>query len=402
MLRSGLGNEVSGSRHNLGVDLIVVGSGLFGLTIAEQAAREGFRVEIIERRDELGGNAYSYFEPETGIEVHKYGSHIFHTSNKKVWDYVQRFTKFNNYVHRVYTNHKEQIYSMPINLGTITSFFGRALSPHDAKNLISEHVAKSNILKPTNLEEKAVSIIGRPLYEAFIKGYTKKQWETDPKDLPSEIISRLPVRYTFDNNYFSDTWEGIPLEGYSAWFAKMVDNPLISIRLNTDFFDVRAQYQSEVPIVYTGPIDRYFDYSEGPLNWRTLDLEVEVLDIADYQGNSVINYADEDIPFTRVHEFKHFHPERDSKNDKTVIMREFSRFASKSDEPYYPVNTPNDRQILGKYRERVSGERGVFFGGRLGTYQYLDMHMAIASALTSWENEISVYLKAISNTAHLP
>jgi UDP-galactopyranose mutase len=302
----------------------------------------------------------------------------------------------------VYTNHKEQIYSMPINLGTITSFFGRALSPHDAKNLIAEHVAKSNILKPTNLEEKAVSIIGRPLYEAFIKGYTKKQWETDPKDLPSEIISRLPVRYTFDNNYFSDTWEGIPLEGYSAWFAKMVDNPLISIRLNTDFFDVRAQYQSEVAIVYTGPIDRYFDYSEGPLNWRTLDLEVEVLDIADYQGNSVINYADEDILFTRVHEFKHFHPERDSKNDKTVIMREFSRFASKSDEPYYPVNTPNDRQILGKYRERVSGERGVFFGGRLGTYQYLDMHMAIASALTSWENEISVYLKAISNTAHLP
>lgn len=384
------------SEHNRDVDLIVVGSGLFGLTIAEQAANEGFRVDIIERRGELGGNAYSYFEPETGIEVHKYGSHIFHTSNKKVWDYVHKFTTFNDYVHRVYTNHKGKIYSMPINLGTIASFFGRALSPNEAKKLIAEQIARSDVPNPGNLEERAISLIGKPLYEAFIKGYTKKQWETDPKDLPAEIISRLPVRYTFENNYFSDTWEGIPLEGYSAWFSNMVTSPLINVHLNTDFFDIRSRLPSGVPIVYTGPIDRYFEYSEGPLTWRTLDLEIEVVDVPDYQGNSVINYADEEIAFTRVHEFKHFHPERSS-GEKTVIMRELSRFATKSDEPYYPVNTVNDRKILGKYRERAELEKGVFFGGRLGSYKYLDMHMAIASALTVWENDVSVLLKSISS-----
>lgn len=401
MPRSELEIKMSKATSNLDVDLIVVGSGLFGLTIAEQAASKGFKVEIIERRGELGGNAYSYVEPETGIEVHKYGSHIFHTSNKKVWDYVQKFTKFNNYVHRVFTSHKGQIYSMPINLGTITNFFSQALSPSEAKNLIAEQISQSEISSPTNLEEKAISLIGKPLYEAFIKGYTKKQWEMDPKDLPVEIISRLPVRYTFDNNYFSDNWEGIPLEGYSAWFANMVNNPLISVKFNTDFFDISSNLASDVPIVYTGPIDRYFDYAEGPLTWRTLDLEIEVLDVADYQGNSVINYADEEIPFTRVHEFKHFHPERRSKNQKTVIMREFSRFAGKSDEPYYPVNTVEDRQILERYREKAKRLPNVFFGGRLGSYQYLDMHMAIASALTLFENEIGPLLESSNNINRL-
>ncbi len=381
-------------------DLIVVGSGFFGLTVAEQmASRFDAKVLLIDRRSHLGGNAYSEPEPETGIEVHTYGTHLFHTSNERVWEYVNRFTEFTNYVHKVYTTHKGEVFPMPINLGTINQFFRSAHGPEEAKALIREQAAELGGKEPENLDEQGVNLIGRPLYEAFIKGYTAKQWQTDPKDLPASIISRLPVRYTYDNRYFNDTYEGLPVDGYAAWLERMADHPNIEVRLDTDFFDPTQPIHKDavvgtVPIVYTGPVDRYFDYSQGDLSWRTIDFEQEVLPVKDFQGTPVMNYADEDAPYTRILEFRHLHPERDYPEDKTVVVKEYSRFAEKGDEPYYPVNTPEDREKLSAYRELMAGEKDVFFGGRLGTYQYLDMHMAIGSALSMVDNKLAPLFEA--------
>ncbi|MCT1803650.1 UDP-galactopyranose mutase [Kocuria carniphila] len=379
----------------MNTDLVVVGSGLFGLTVAERAARElGLKVTMIDRRSHLGGNAYSENEERTGIEVHRYGAHLFHTSNERVWEYVNRFTAFTNYVHRVYTRHNGEVFPMPINLGTINQFFRSAYSPGEARDLIREQAGELAGTDPQNLNDKGIQLIGRPLYEAFIKHYTGKQWQTDPKDLPASIISRLPVRYTYDNRYFNDTHEGLPVDGYTAWLERMADHPNIDVRLETDFFDDSQEFSKsnvvgQVPVIYTGPVDRYFDYTEGDLSWRTIDLEEEVLDIEDFQGTSVMNYPDADVPYTRIHEFRHFHPERDYTKDATVIMREFSRFADKGDEPYYPVNTSADREKLLAYRDLAKGEQSVLFGGRLGTYKYLDMHMAIGAALSMVDNKIA-------------
>jgi UDP-galactopyranose mutase len=374
-------------------DLVVVGSGFFGLTIAERAATElGLKVAVLDRRSHIGGNAYSENEAQTGIEVHRYGAHLFHTSNERVWEYVNRFTQFTGYQHKVYTSHQGEVYPMPINLGTINQFFRASMSPAEAKALIQEQAGELAGTDPQNLNDKGIQLIGRPLYEAFIKHYTGKQWQTDPKDLPAEIISRLPVRYTYDNRYFNDKYEGLPVNGYTAWIERMADNPNIDVHLNTDFFDdgefSRSAVLGQVPVIYTGAVDRYFDYSEGDLSWRTIDLEEEVLPIEDFQGTPVMNYPDEDVPYTRIHEFRHFHPERDYTKDATVIMREFSRFAEKGDEPYYPVNTAEDRAKLLAYRDLAKGEKSVLFGGRLGTYKYLDMHMAIGSALSMYDNKI--------------
>ncbi len=375
-------------------DLVVVGSGFFGLTVAERVATElGKRVLVLERRDHLGGNAWSEREPTTGIEVHRYGAHLFHTSNARVWEYVNRFTDFTGYQHRVFSVFKGRVYPMPINLGTICEFFGQHLTPDEARALVREQASEVDTGEAANLEEKAISLIGRPLYEAFVRGYTQKQWQTDPRDLSADIITRLPVRYTFDNRYFSDTFEGLPRDGYAAWLARMAESPLIDVRTGVDFFDVRADLPSSAPIVYTGPLDRYFDYAEGALAWRTLDFEQEVLPIGDFQGTSVMNYADEDIPWTRIHEFRHFHPERDHPDDRTVIVREYSRAASPGDEPYYPVNAASDRDRLERYRRRARAAQCVLFGGRLGTYKYLDMHMAIASALTMVDNVLVPHLR---------
>ncbi|MGS2664425.1 UDP-galactopyranose mutase [Corynebacterium glucuronolyticum] len=369
-------------------DLIVVGAGLFGLTVAERVANEyGKRVLIVERRDHIGGNCYSERDPETGIEVHKYGAHLFHTSNKRVWEYVNRFTSFTGYQHRVFAMHDGQAYQFPMGLGLISQFFGKYYSPEEAKKLIAEQASEIDTDEATNLEEKAISLIGRPLYEAFIKNYTAKQWQTDPKKLPASNITRLPVRYTFDNRYFNDTYEGLPVDGYTAWLEKMVASELIDVQLSTDWFEVRDQYEG-IPVVYTGPVDRYFDYSAGRLGWRTLDFEWETLDVKDFQGTPVMNYNDADVPYTRILEFRHFHPERNYESDKTVIVKEYSRAAEEGDEVYYPINTPEDREKVAKYRELVEKEDGVLFGGRLGTYHYLDMHMAIASALTMVDNKI--------------
>ncbi|MFA1550854.1 UDP-galactopyranose mutase [Actinomadura chokoriensis] len=375
----------------MNVDLVVVGSGFFGLTVAERCAAElGLRVLVLDRRDHIGGNAYSEDEPGTGIEIHRYGAHLFHTSNERVWEYANRFTRFTGYQHRVYSTFKGRVYPLPINLGTICEYFGRAFTPDEARALIAEQAGEIVAGdEPRNLEEKAVSLIGRPLYEAFIRGYTAKQWQTDPRDLPADVITRLPVRYTFDNRYFSDTHEGLPVDGYTAWLERMADHPNIEVRLNTDFFDLRDDLTGRVPVVYTGPLDRYFGYAEGELGWRTLDFETSVEPTGDFQGTPVMNYADEDVPYTRIHEFRHFHPERwHYPDDRTVIMREFSRFAERGDEPYYPINTAEDRERLLRYREMARREDGVLFGGRLGTYQYLDMHMAIASALGMVDNRL--------------
>jgi len=375
-------------------DLVVVGSGFFGLTIAERAANElGLSVLVIDRRPHIGGNAFSEAEPTTGIEVHRYGAHLFHTSNERVWEYVNRFTAFTSYQHRVYTNFRGEVFPLPINLGTINQFFRAALGPAEARNLIAEQAAEIASGDVSNLEEKAISLIGRPLYEAFIRDYTAKQWQTDPRHLPSDVIARLPERYTYDNRYFNDKFEGLPVDGYTAWLERMADNPRIEVRLGVDFFDgdheaSKSSVVGSVPVIYTGPLDRYFEYVEGELAWRTLDFEQEVLPVGDFQGTSVMNYADRSVPYTRIHEFRHFHPERDYPADKTVIMREFSRFAGRGDEPYYPVNTPDDRAMLLRYRRLQEGEPQVLFGGRLGTYQYLDMHMAIGSALSMFDNKL--------------
>ncbi|RSM83343.1 UDP-galactopyranose mutase [Amycolatopsis sp. WAC 01375] len=380
-----------------GYDLIVVGSGFFGLTVAERAAAElGKKVLVLERRHHLGGNAYSEAEPETGIEVHRYGAHLFHTSNKRVWEYVNRFTDFTNYQHRVFAKVKDQVYSFPMNLGLINQFFGKSHTPDEARELIAKHASEFETANAQNLEEKAISLVGRPLYEAFIRGYTAKQWENDPKNLGADIITRLPVRYTFDNRYFNDTYEGLPVDGYTAWLEKMAEHENIEVRLNVDYFDVREHIPAGTPTVYTGPLDRYFDYSAGRFTWRTVDFESEVVETGDFQGASVVNYNDEEVPYTRIIEFRHFHPERKHyPNDKTVVFREYSRFAGEADEPYYPINTPDNREKLEAYRELAkteAKERNVLFGGRLGTYKYLDMHMAIGSALTAFDNKIAPHL----------
>jgi len=375
-------------------DLLVVGAGFFGLTVADRCARDlGLTVQVVDRRSHIGGNAYSEADPATGIEVHRYGAHLFHTSNARVWDYVNRFTGFTGYQHRVYTTYRGEVFSMPINLGTINQYNRSSFSPTEARAWVAEQAA-ALVGEPTNLEEKAISLIGRPLYEAFIKGYTAKQWQTDPHELGTDIISRLPVRYTYDNRYFSDTFEGLPIDGYTAWLERMADHPRITVTLDTDFFDEsqpwnKTSCRGAIPVVYTGAVDRYFDYAHGDLSWRTLDFETEVLPVGDFQGTAVMNYADEDVDYTRIHEFRHFHPERAYPDDATVIMREFSRFAGHQDEPYYPVNTSVDRERLLAYRELTRGEPDVLFGGRLGTYQYLDMHMAIGSALSMVDNQLA-------------
>ncbi len=384
-----------------GFNLVVVGAGFYGLTIAHQAATKlGLKVLVLEKRDHLGGNAHSAIDPDTGIEAHLYGSHLFHCNSEEIWNYLNGFTPFTDYRHHVLTNHGGKIYPMPINLGTICSYFGKAFTPDEARALIASQRAEAKTDAASNLEEKAISLIGRPLYEAFIRGYTAKQWQTNPRELPADIVTRLPVRFTFNARYFDDRFEGLPSEGYFTLFKRMVDHPNIQVMLKTDFFQLRSQLPAAAPIIYTGPIDRYFDFKLGELSWRTLDFEREVMPTGDYQGTSVMNYADETVPFTRIHEFRHLHPERDYQREKTLIFREYSRFAQKQDEPYYPVNTPKDKDLFAAYRKLVEQEKNVIFGGRLGTYRYLDMHQAIGAAFKLFENKLKPHFT--ENCALIP
>lgn len=368
--------------------VIVVGSGFFGLTVANQVAKElDTNVLIIEKRNHPGGNSWSETDPITGIEFHSYGSHLFHTNNPKVWNFVNQFSEFTSYRHRVLAKHKNDFFNIPINLQTISQFFGKSFNPTQARQYFGE-LAKESEPPPSNFAEAAISTIGLPLYEAFFEGYTRKQWQIDPKLLPVETFKRIPVRFTYNPDYFDDVYQGLPKNGYSELIKNMLVHPKIDLLLNTDYFDLDSRKLQNKVIVYTGPIDRYYNFEFGALGWRTLDFEREVMSISDYQGNSVVNYPDLNVSFTRIHEFRHLHPERKYDPDRTLIVREFSRFAGKRDEPYYPINTAEDRSKLKLYREKINRERKVIFGGRLGSYQYLDMHMAIASAFTTFENEV--------------
>lgn len=371
-------------------DLIVVGAGFFGMTVAERAASEGFRVIVLDRRDHVGGNAYTYEDARTGVEIHKYGPHLFHTNSAEIVDYLSRFTEWTPYEHRVWTTVGGKVFPLPINLGTICLFAGRLLSPAQARALVAE--SAGGFADPQNLEEKAISLIGRPLYEAFIRGYTQKQWQTDPKLLPAEIITRLPVRYDFDTRYFSDAFQLLPTHGYTAIFEAMRRaGKDIDLHLGVDWFDVRADAAGK-PVVYSGPIDRYFDERLGALGWRTIDFALET-HAGDFQGCAVMNYADVEVPWTRISEFRHFYPRRPC-GPETVIAREFSRAAAPGDEPYYPVNLAQDRTRYAGYRALAARETDVLFGGRLGSYRYLDMHQAIGAALRAWERKLRPRLTA--------
>ena len=382
-------------------DLVVVGAGLFGLTVAQQAAeRAGASVRVIDVRDHIGGNAYSYFDEETGAEIHKYGAHLFHTSDPRVWEYVNRFTGFTNYVHRVYATHKGEVYPLPVNLGTINQFFRAHYTPEQAKRLVERQAGELAGTDPRNLNDKGIQLIGRPLYEAFIKNYTAKQWQTDPADLPADVIKRLPVRYNYDNRYFKDVWEGLPEDGYTAWMERMAADPRIEVSLGVDFFDESQPFnrtalrEAGVPVVYTGPVDRYFDYALGDLKWRTVDFREVRYDEDDHLGCPVMNYSDADVPYTRAIEFKNFNPERRDRQNhgRTVVWEEYSRFAERGDEPYYPVNTAADRALYQRYAELAEAEPDTVFGGRLGTYRYYDMHQVIAAALDAYETRIAPML----------
>ena len=375
-------------------DIVVVGSGFFGATIAEQCASElDLRVCVLERRPHIGGNAWSDVDPATGIEIHSYGSHLFHTNSERIWQYINRFSGFSNYRHRVIVRHRNKFFTMPMNLGTLSSLFGRFLSPDEARAVIAQEVAASGITAPANLEEKAISLVGQTMYEAFIKNYTAKQWQVDPRELPADIITRLPVRLTFDDYYFNDRFQGLPLDGYAEIFRRMLGNGRIEVLTGADYFNLRTMIPESTPVVYTGPIDRYFDYRAGSLGWRTLRFEREVLPVGDYQGASVVNYPDTDVAFTRIHEFRHLHPERRYQTERTIIFREFSQTAGRFDEPYYPINTAADKTNYGIYRQMAEGEPAVIFGGRLGTYRYLDMHQAIGAALQVFDTRIRTHFQ---------
>ena len=367
---------------------LVVGAGFFGSVIAERIANDmDERVVVIDKYTHIGGNCFSDVDAETGIEYHKYGTHIFHTSSKKIWEYISSFTSFNGYRHQVLSVYKNKVYQMPINLETINSFYGVNLRPYEVDSFLKSEVEKEKIENPQNLEEKAVSLIGRPLYEAFIKGYTEKQWERDCKLLPTSIIDRLPVRKTYDENYFFDPWQGIPMEDYAKIFTRLLSHKNIEVHVDTDFFEIKAKVPSSCLIIYSGPIDRFFDYKFGKLEWRTLKFEREVINVEDFQGTSVMNYPESSIPYIRIHEPRHLHPERNYTKRKTLIFKEYPK-TDNTNNPYYPVNTRQNQDILQKYMEERGMCSNVIFGGRLGDYKYYDMDKTILSALDTYENKI--------------
>lgn len=363
-------------------DLIVVGTGLFGATVAEHAARlTSKNVVLLDRRDHIAGNIYSFDDPLSGVHVHKYGPHIFHTSNATVEAYVRRFATFNNYRHHVFSNSGGQLYSMPINLHTLSQFFKRPLTPEEAKRLLPEKNEQGHF---QNFEEAAVGALGEELYEAFIQGYTAKQWQEDPRSLPASVFSRLPLRLNHNSRYFDDAFEGIPVDGYTALVENMLSSDFIEVGVGVDFFHVEPSIPSSTPVVYTGPIDEYFGYQFGRLKWRTLDFEWSHELVDDFQGAAQINFADLSVPWTRIVEYQHFASPRQPRTG-TVISREFSRAAdSVGDEPYYPVRTPEDLKKFQKYRALARADRRVIFGGRLGNYAYFDMDMTIASAMATY------------------
>ena len=365
-------------------DYLIVGAGLYGSVFAERVRANNKSVLIIEKRNHIGGNCHSYSFEDTNIIVHSYGTHLFHTNDKNIWDYINKFGEFNRYQHRVLTTYQNKVYSMPINLGTINSFYNVNLKPSEIENFLESK--KENIKSPSNLEEKAVSLIGRDLYEAFVKGYTWKQWQRDPKELPASIINRLPVRSSYNDSYFNDIYQGVPTEGYTKIFENMLNG--VDVELNVDYFSDREYWNNKAEkIIYTGPIDRFFDFEYGKLNWRSVRFETDLVDVPDFQGTSVMNYADLEIPFTRIHEPRHLHLERKMSKNKTVVIKEYSQDDPSS--PYYPVNTDIDKENLEKYNKLYQKEKSFIFGGRLAQYKYLDMHQVIAASINRAKKEFS-------------
>ncbi|WP_455054680.1 UDP-galactopyranose mutase [Merdimonas faecis] len=366
-------------------DYLIVGAGLFGAIFAHEAKKAGKKVLVIDRRDHIGGNIYT--KEVEGIQVHQYGAHIFHTSDKEVWDYIQQFAEFNRYTNSPVARYKDELYNLPFNMNTFSKMWG-VRTPAEAKEIIQRQIREAGITEPKNLEEQAISLVGKDIYEKLVKGYTEKQWGRRATELPSFIIRRLPVRYVYDNNYFNDKYQGIPVGGYTKIIERMLEGT--EVRLMTDFFANREILAKEAEnIVFTGMIDAYYDYCFGELEYRSLRFETEVLDMENYQGNAVVNYTEYEVPYTRIIEHKHFEygcqggygGDGSGVSDKTVITREYPAAWSRGEEPYYPMNDEKNNALYARYRELADQEEHVIFGGRLGMYRYYDMHQVVKEAL---------------------
>ena len=365
-------------------DYLVVGAGLYGAVFAHEAKKKGKNCLVIDKRDHIAGNIYC--EEIEGINVHKYGAHIFHTSNKKIWEYINQFAEFNNYINSPIAVYKDELYNLPFNMNTFSKMWN-IRTPQEAKEKIAEQVAETGITEPKNLEEQGLSLVGKDVFEKLVKGYTEKQWGRDCKDLPAFIIKRLPVRFTYDNNYFNDSYQGIPMGGYTQIVERMLESDLIDVAVNTDFYDHRDDYLASADkVVFTGPIDQFFDYRLGELQYRSLRFETEEKPVGNYQGNAVINYTDAETPYTRVIEHKHFEFGKGDKG-KTIVTREYPADWHRGDEPYYPVNNQENNQLYAKYQELAKEQPNVIFGGRLGQYRYYNMDQVIAAALKTVAKE---------------
>lgn len=362
-------------------DYLIVGSGLFGSIFAYEANKRGKKCLVIDKRNHIGGNIYC--KEVEGINVHEYGAHIFHTSNKDVWNYINQFAEFNRYTNSPVAIYKDELYNLPFNMNTFNKLWG-VKTPAEAKVKIAEQLAETNITEPKNLEEQAIKLIGKDIYEKLIKGYTEKQWGTRATELPPFIINRLPVRFTYDNNYFNDTYQGIPIGGYTKIIEKMLEG--IEVRLETDFFNNREEFEEIADkIVFTGMIDEFYNHEFGTLEYRSLRFEHEILDEENHQGNAVVNYTEYEVPYTRIIEHKHFEY---GTQPKTVITREYPATWNKGDEPYYPINNNKNNELYAKYKELADKEENVIFGGRLAQYKYYDMHNVIEKALEAVNKEL--------------
>lgn len=361
-------------------DYLIVGAGLFGSIFAYEAKKRGKKCMVIERRNHIAGNIYT--EKINGINVHKYGAHIFHTSNKKIWDYINQFAEFNHYINSPIANYKGEIYNLPFNMNTFNKLWG-VITPQEAKDMIRQQVEDLNIINPKNLEEQALSLVGTDVYEKLIKGYTEKQWGRSATELPAFIIKRLPLRFTYNNNYFNDKYQGIPVGGYTGIVERMLEG--IEIKLETDFYQEFREYKKYAnKLIFTGMIDQYFDYRFGALEYRSLKFEHQHLEIDNFQGNAVVNYTDKDVPYTRIIEHKHF---EFGEQSNTYVTKEYSMDWNVGDEPYYPINNEKCNQLYQKYTELAAQDPDVIFGGRLGSYKYYDMDKVIEAALETVKNE---------------
>ena len=356
-------------------DYLIVGAGLFAATCAHELNKRGYKVLVVEKRNNIAGNIYT--EEIEGIQVHKYGPHIFHTSKKEIWDYVNQFAKFNDFINMPLAFYKGKYYNMPFNMNTFHQIFG-VNTAEEAKMCIEKEIKEANIQEPKNLEEKAISMVGTTIYEMLIKGYTQKQWGRPCNELPPFIITRLPVRYEYNNNYFNDTYQGIPIGGYTKWIENMLKG--VEVRLNCDYLEHKDELdQLADKIIYTGEIDKYFNYCYGALEWRSLRFEEEIIDKPDYQGNAVVNYTEFEVPYTRIAEHQYFEPGQ--KHNKTVITKEYSKTWTLGDEAYYPINNDKNSELYAKYQELAKQNPNVYFGGRLGTYSYYNMDVVVEKAL---------------------